>query len=101
MPKSKNSKSHKDRLAKYKMRKKKEQEILKKKMIDEYMKIQQDAIANKETHTSTQEVSGPEINIDELNKVNELEPINIEGFSNDLEIDVDELNKIEKNDEKI
>lgn len=69
MPKSKNKKNHKERLAKYKSNKKKEQELLKKKMIENYMKMQQQAITDKESHTSTQEVSGPEINLDELNQV--------------------------------
>ena len=66
MPKSKNRKTHKAKLAKYKSNKKKEQESFKKKMIENYIKMQQQAVADKEAHTSTQEVSGPEVNIDEL-----------------------------------
>jgi hypothetical protein len=74
MPKSKNRKQHAQKLAKYKVNKKKEQEVFKKKMIEHYMKMQQEAIANKETHTSTEEVVGPEVNLDELNQIEPWEP---------------------------
>ena len=77
MPKSKNNKSHKDRLNKYKSNKKKEQDIFKKKMIDNYIKMQQEAVAEKESHTSTQEVAGPDINIDELSQIENWEPVSV------------------------
>ena len=85
MPKSKNNKSHKSRLKRYKSDKKKEQDLLKKQMIERYMKMQQESIANKEAHTSTEEVSGPEIDIDELNKVEESGIVNMEEPIVDME----------------
>lgn len=69
MPKSKHRLKHKIRLNDYKSTKKKEQELFKKKMIDNYIKMQQEKLANQEAHTSTEEVSGPDINLDELNMV--------------------------------
>lgn len=82
MPKSKHRKKHQERLSQYKANKKREQELFKKKMIDNYMKMQQEVIANQEAHTSTEEVSGPEINLDELNKVDvnldDIQPVNLE-----------------------
>ena len=82
MPKSKHRKSHKTQLLKYKSNKKLEQDLLKKKMIENYMKIQQDTLANQQEHTSTEDVVGPEINIDDLNMVEDIiedfETINIE-----------------------
>lgn len=69
MPKSKNNKNHRDRLNRYKANKKIEQETFKKKMIDNYMKMQQDALAAEEAHTSTEEVIGPDIDIDGLNEI--------------------------------
>jgi len=69
MPKSKHRARHREKLDLYKSTKKKEQELFKKKMIDNYIKMQQDALANQESHTSTQEVSGPDINIDALNEM--------------------------------
>jgi len=74
MPKSKHRKSHSIKLSKYKVDKKKEQEVLKKKMIDNYIKMQQEILANKEEHTSTEEVAGPDININELNEIVDWEP---------------------------
>ena len=71
MPKSKNKKNHSERLAKYKANKKKEQESMKKKMIDQYIKMQQQAVADKEAHTSTEETVGPDINIDDLNQIDD------------------------------
>ena len=75
MPKSKNNKDHKKRLAKYKETKQKTMEVLKKKMIDEYIKMQQHKLSEQETHTSTEEISSeievgaedsavPEIDVD-------------------------------------
>jgi hypothetical protein len=78
MPKSKNKKNHSERLAKYKANKKKEQESMKKKMIDQYIKMQQQAVADKEAHTSTEETVGPDINIDDLNQIDDWEPVNID-----------------------
>lgn len=74
MPKSKNRKGHAEKLARYKANKKKEQDLFKKKLMDNYIKMQQEALAAKESHTSTQEVSGPDINIDELNDIEPWEP---------------------------
>ena len=74
MPKSKHRESHSIKLSKYKVDKKKEQEVLKKKMIDNYIKMQQEILANKEEHTSTEEVAGPDININELNEIVDWEP---------------------------
>lgn len=67
MAKSKSKRTHKERVAKFKARLKKNQELLKKKMIDNYIKLQQDMMAAQEQHTSTQEVNGPDVDIDELN----------------------------------
>ena len=55
-----------------KVNKKKEQELLKKKMIDNYMKMQQDLMSEQEDHTSIQDVVGPDINIDDLNLIDDL-----------------------------
>lgn len=89
MPKSKNSKNHKERLNRYKANKKKEQDSLKKKMIEQYMKMQQQAVSEKEAHTSTEEVSGPEIDLDGLNEVENLQPniidVDINSFSDLIE----------------
>ena len=71
---TKHRKDHKKKLAQYKDAKKKEQELFKKKMIDNYIKMQQEKLANQEAHTSTEEVSGPEINLDDLNMVEDLMP---------------------------
>jgi hypothetical protein len=109
MPKSRNnSKDHKKRVEKYKANKKREQEALKKKMIDSYLKIQQENLANQQAHTSTEEVSGPEINIDELSKIEEWEPGVEEPNSDDKidgnideNVDVDintDINNKEEND---
>lgn len=75
MPKSKHRKSHQSKLNDYKARAKREQDSFKKKMIEHYTQMQQQAIANQEAHSSTEEVSGPDINIDELNIVDELNPV--------------------------
>lgn len=72
---SKHRKGHKAKLADYKARAKREQDSFKKKMIEHYTQMQQQAIANQEAHSSTEEVSGPDINIDELNIVDELNPV--------------------------
>ena len=89
MPKSKNKKDHKKRLANYKANKKKEQDSFKKKMIEQYMKMQQQAVADKEAHTSTEEVSGPEIDLDGLNEVENWQPnvidVDVNSFSDLIE----------------
>jgi len=36
--------------------------------MEDYIKMQQDILANAEAHTSTEEVIGPDINVDELNE---------------------------------
>lgn len=82
MPKSKHRKKHQNKLALYKANKKREQDALKKKMIEDYTKMQQEMLDNKEEHTSTEEVVGPEINIDELNIVDEL---NVDDIVNEFE----------------
>lgn len=74
MPKSKHRKSHKIKLNQYKDDAKKKQASFKKMMIDNYMKMQQQNIASQEEHTSTEEVVGPEINIDDLNQIEDWEP---------------------------
>ena len=89
MPKSKNRKTHKAKLAKYKSNKKKEQESFKKKMIENYIKMQQQAVADKEAHTSTEEVSGPEINVHELNQIEDWEPKTETVIEAESVIDVD------------
>lgn len=81
MGKSKHRKGHKEKLELYKSNKKKEQDLFKKKMMDNYIKMQQQMLANQEEHTSTEEVSGPEIDLDELNLVdvaNNFEAVNLE-----------------------
>jgi len=85
MGKSKHRKNHSEKLLKYKANKKLEQDSFKKKMIDNYMKMQQESLANQQEHTSTEEVVGPEIDLDDLNMVEsmieEFEPIDIENLN--------------------
>ena len=78
MPKSKTNKSHKARVSAYKANNKKNQEILKKKMMEDYIKMQTEIMAS-QAHTSTEDdVIYPEIDIDDLNMesdfIIELEP---------------------------
>lgn len=61
MPKSKNSKNHKKRLASYKLKKKQEEEKFRKLMYEKYLKAQEDYLASQEAHTDTEE---QEIEID-------------------------------------
>ena len=90
MPKSKHRKKHQERLNSYKSTKKKEQEVLKKKMIDNYIKMQQEILANKEEHTSTEEVAGPDININELNEIVDWEPgVEVESVDVDIDTNID------------
>ena len=96
MPKSKNRKKHSEKLNLYKSNKKKEQELFKKKMIDNYIKMQQESLAGKEDHTSTQDASGPDINIDDLNEdwgpINQtIDPIFIENVEPVIEFVEDPL----------
>jgi len=101
-PKSKHRKNHREKLDKYKSNKKIEQESLKKKMIDQYIKMQQENLANKESHTSTEEVVGPEINLDELNMVEEFvvdPPISLDNVVNaDLVTNIETIETTETND---
>jgi hypothetical protein len=66
MAKSKHRKDHKEKLNTYKKNKKIEQELFKKKMQEQYMKMQQEELKNRESHTSTEEVSVPDIDVDGL-----------------------------------
>ena len=91
MGKSTHRKNHKEKLAKYKSNKKIEQDSLKKKMIENYIKMQQDALANQQEHTSTEEVVGPEINIDDLNTVDDMIVIEPEVIDSEL---IDDFNII-------
>lgn len=93
---SRHRKDHKKKLEQYKANKKIEQDAFKKKMIDNYMKLQQEALANREEHTSTEEVIGPDINIDDLNMIDEWEPVTMENV---IDVDnsvIDPLNLDEK-----
>lgn len=56
MPKSRNRKSHKRKLAAYKSKKKQEQEALKKKMYEQYIKSQEENLASKEAHKDTKDI---------------------------------------------
>ena len=106
MPKSKNRKGHQEKLNAYKANKKKEQELFKKKMLDSYIKMQQEALAEQESHTSTEEVVGPDINIDDLNIMDDqyvdqpfidVEPIEIEPIDvvEPIEVEPIEVEPIE------
>jgi hypothetical protein len=86
MAKSKHRKKHKSKLANYKATKKREQEALKKKLMDEYIKMQQQTLDEKQAHTSTEEVSGPEIDIDELSQIDDV--------STDVNLEVPEFEEI-------
>ena len=88
MGKTKHRKGHKEKLKKYKSNKKIEQELLKKKLMEQYMQMQKDAIANKESHTSTEEVHGPEIDLDALNEIEDWEPITDDNTNIDVDLDV-------------
>ena len=60
-------------------------------MIDNYIKMQEQAYAAQEEHTSTQEVSGPEIDIDDLNSI-DVEPTLTDEFDlGDLELTIDDI----------
>lgn len=90
MGKTKHRKGHKEKLQRYKTNKKIEQDNFKKKMIENYQRMQQEALAAREAHTSTEEVSGPEINIDELNQVEDWESVDIQSVENS-EINVEDV----------
>lgn len=66
MPKSKHRKNHNQKVTGYKVNLKLKEKARKKKLMEEYIKMQQELLANAEAHTSTEEVAGPEINVDEL-----------------------------------
>ena len=65
---SKHRKNHKAKVAKYKINIKIAEKARKKKLIEEYIKMQQELMASREAHTSTEEVVGPDVNVDELNE---------------------------------
>lgn len=93
MPKSKHRKSHQKKLNNYKETKKREQEALKKKLMDEYIKMQQQALEEQQAHTSTEEVLGPEIDIDELSAVDGVVADDTIAVDTDLELpDFEEIN---------
>ena len=59
-------------------------------MIDNYIKMQQENLANKESHSSVEEVSGPEVNIDELSSVEELNSVEeLTTISDEIDVNVD------------
>lgn len=95
MGKSKHRKNHKEKLAKYKTNKKIEQDLLKKNMIENYLKIQQQSLANQQEHTSTEEVVGPEINLDDLNMVEEFQPINVDDLNMTEEFETINIDQVE------
>lgn len=68
MPKSKHRKEHKSKLNVYKANKKQEQEALKKKLMENYIKMQQDALQAQDSHSSIEEVSGVDVDVSELNE---------------------------------
>ena len=86
MPKSKNNKTHKSRLASYNANKKKQQELLKKKMMEDYIKLQRE-IMTEQAHTSTEDVIDSEINIDDLNNFDDISLIDIDNLVEIPEID--------------
>ena len=92
MPKSKHRKGHKTQHKKYKANKKAQQESLKKKMMEQYIQMQKDNMANREAHTSTEEVAGPEIDIDSLNEIEDWEEINVDDvLDGEVEVKVDDI----------
>lgn len=97
MPKSKNRKNHLQKLNLYKANKKKEQELFKKKMIDNYIKMQEQAYAEQEAHTSTQDVTGPEIDIDDLNSI-DIEDVDIDIEDIDIDIEDSTFEDVEEDD---
>lgn len=90
MAKSRHRKGHKEKVAKFKTKIKKDQELLKKRLLDNYINQQKEMLAKQEDHTSTQEVTGPEIDIQGLNEMPEinLDESIIEGEA----VNVSELN---------
>ena len=68
MPKSKHRKLHNSKLTVYKANKKQEQEALKKKLMENYIKMQQDALQAQDAHSSIEEVSGVDVDVSELNE---------------------------------
>lgn len=95
MPKSKHRSTHKIKLAKYKANKKQEQATFKKKLMENYIKMQQESLQNKEEHTSVEEVVGPEINIDDLNMEWDTNPEQTAIINDEPEVKIIEpVNKI-------
>lgn len=68
MPKTKHRKNHQSKLNAYKANKKQEQEALKKKLMENYIKMQQDALQAQDAHSSIDEVSGLDVDVSELNE---------------------------------
>lgn len=96
MPKSKHRANHKTKVNKFKTKMKKDQELLKKRLLDNYINQQKQMLANQEDHTSTQEVTGPEIDIQSLNEMPEinLDDSVIEGEA----VNVGEINNLKEDD---
>ncbi|MCK9416353.1 hypothetical protein M0Q97_06820 [Candidatus Dojkabacteria bacterium] len=103
MPKSKHRKLHKLKSNTYKINLKLTEKARKKKLMEEYIKMQQEILANAEAHTSTEDVSGPEINVDELTEdwnsvdsnlenVVEVENVEVENVVENVEADSNDNN---------
>ena len=100
MAKSKHRKNHKEKLNKFKEKRKIEQEVFKKKMIDHYIKMQQQSLASKEDHTSTQIADDVDIDIDELTNVEnvEFESTTVDNdflIETDISLDIENLDNVE------
>jgi len=89
MPKSKNRKGHDSKVRKYNANKKIQQEILKNKMMEDYIKLQKEIMAG-QAHTSTEDVIDSDINIDELNDINDISLIDIDNLVEIPENDINE-----------
>jgi hypothetical protein len=82
---SKHRKGHREKVAKYKINIKIAEKARKKKLIEEYIKMQQELMASREAHTSTEEVIGPDVNVDELNEDwDSVDLSNVEIISEDV-----------------
>lgn len=98
MPKSKHRKLHKSKLNVYKANKKQEQEVLKKKLMENYIKMQQDALQAQDSHSSIEEVSGVDVDVSELNEdwdqidsdieISDTDPIDISIVTDNVELDL-------------
>lgn len=98
MPKSKHRKLHNSKLKVYKANKKQEQEVLKKKLMENYIKMQQDALQAQDSHSSIEEVSGVDVDVSELNEdwdqidsdieISDTDPIDISIVTDNVELDL-------------